>query len=194
MTTAYPLQWPEGWPRSKSRHPAQFHTTMQKAAAGVLREARLLNGKKVVISSNIFISHATGLPLAKQGQPKDPGVAVYLEVRGKSICIACDRWQKVEHNLRALELTIEAMRGVDRWGASDLLDRMFTGFVALPAATGTVPKRAWNEVLGVHETSSLEQCKQRYRALLREHHPDYGGSTERMAEINAAYAEREARG
>lgn len=31
MTSAYPLQWPEGFPRAKSREPGKFKTALPAA-------------------------------------------------------------------------------------------------------------------------------------------------------------------
>lgn len=42
--------------------------------------------------------------------------------------------------------------------------------------------------LGVDSDASLNEVKSAYRKLAMQHHPDHGGSVERMREINAAYA------
>jgi DnaJ-domain-containing protein 1 len=43
-------------------------------------------------------------------------------------------------------------------------------------------------VLGVHLDATLQEIKSAYRALAMQHHPDHGGSVEKMREINLAYA------
>lgn len=42
--------------------------------------------------------------------------------------------------------------------------------------------------LGVHPSVSADEIRAAYRRKCAEHHPDRGGSHERMAEINAAWA------
>src|SRR5262245_30234786 len=43
------------------------------------------------------------------------------------------------------------------------------------------------EILQVHPSAEPEVIESAYRRLARKYHPDLGGSTERMAELNAAY-------
>src|SRR5439155_24485053 len=42
-------------------------------------------------------------------------------------------------------------------------------------------------VLGVSPLDTPEAIRDRYRVLARAHHPDRGGSAEKMRELNAAY-------
>ena len=50
----------------------------------------------------------------------------------------------------------------------------------------TPGKRAWHEVLGVPPNADRATITRAYRKLAAIHHPDKGGSVERMAEINKA--------
>jgi hypothetical protein len=52
---------------------------------------------------------------------------------------------------------------------------------------GLRPFRNHYEVLGVPRTASLDQVRAAYRAAARDHHPDAGGSPDRMRELNAAW-------
>lgn len=181
---AYPLNWPAGWPRTKTPEYSRFEKrTIGLAVDGVLHELKLMKAKDIIISSNLR-QRKDGLPHSDQAQPKDAGIAVYFKFNGNQQCIPCDRWQKVEHNLRAIELTIAALRGLDRWGAKDMVRAAFTGFKALPPAS---INRPWWEVLEVPENAKRETVEQAYKTLARKHHPDHGGSQDRICEINAAY-------
>ena len=50
--------------------------------------------------------------------------------------IACDQFKEVRLNMAAIVFTIKAIRQIERCGASSLLERVFKGFSALPAAAG----------------------------------------------------------
>ncbi len=96
------------------------------------------------------------------------------------MCFACDKWQDVYDNIYAIGKTIEALRGIERWGTGDMVEQAFTGFVALPA-----PKSP-HEILGVTAGASEEEIDAAYRQKAMAVHPDRGGSAAAMAEINEA--------
>ncbi|WP_247728277.1 J domain-containing protein [Halovivax limisalsi] len=45
------------------------------------------------------------------------------------------------------------------------------------------------ETLGISPDASIEEVRRQYRRLLKEHHPDHGGSRERFLRIKRAYEE-----
>ncbi len=191
---AYPLQWPVGRPRTDrwARERAAFETTFERSRDDITREVALLTGHslrwggpEVIISTNTALRR-DGLPLAGRKNPDDPGVAVYFTYKKRPMSFACDRWDKIEHNMRAIVKTIEALRGIARWGTGDMLEAAFNGFVALPAP-GAV--RPWWEVLGLPSTTTHDAIRDAYRRLRSEHHPDKGGSATRFDEVERAYRE-----
>ncbi|RUU07140.1 J domain-containing protein, partial [Mesorhizobium sp. M7A.T.Ca.TU.009.01.3.2] len=174
MAEAYPLHWPAGWPRTKSPKSSRFDVSMAQTRDGLFAEIARLGGRYVVLSTNVPLRQ-DGLPYANRAEPMDSGVAVYFERKGKQMVFACDQWTHVKDNIRAIEKTIEAMRGIERWGASDMLERAFSAFEALPAP-GSTPKREWWQVLGVPKTATKEEITAAYRKRAAEAHPDTGGS------------------
>jgi len=201
--TRYPLQWPIGWKRTQPayRQTAKFGKARDFQSRGkvelsvydgvqrVLRELERMgiSENDVVISTNVE-TRLDGLPRSDRAAPADPGVAVYWRTRRKEDRVmAVDHYVRVADNLAAIAATLEAMRAIERHGGAAILDRAFTGFTALPAPIVAGMKRSWWDVL---EISRLEATADRvsaaYRRLAAEHHPDRGGSPEKMAEINAA--------
>lgn len=180
MAEAYPLAWPAGVPRTTSRRQSAFGAkTIGAATAFLMGEIRRMGGTLPVLSTNLALRN-DGLPYANQRQPEDTGVAVYFMRRGRQMVFACDQWTKVEHNIHAIGKTIEALRGIERWGSSDLMERAFTGFEALPA-----PEQWW-QVLGLSERAGRDEIGAAYRTKARSAHPDQGGSDAAMARLNAA--------
>lgn len=108
---AYPLAWPAGWPRARRKSSAAFNLSFAKGRDELMRELRLMGARYPVLSSNVPLRR-DGLPYAAQREPDDPGVAVYFMWQGKQMTFACDRWDKVKDNVRAIGKTIEALRGV----------------------------------------------------------------------------------
>ena len=182
---AYPLSWPPGRPRTAVRQRSVFaKRTYHQAAKQLVRELELLGAHGVVVSSNLRIN-LSGVPYSKQATPADVGVAVYFTLRKRPTCFACDRWDRVEDNLRAIELSINALRGLERWGSSDMVDAAFTGFAALPAPASATPD--WWEVLGVQPTASHGTVVTAYQKLRSKHHPDKGGDRDTFLRIRKAW-------
>ncbi len=185
--TAHPLEWPEGYPRTKRRERARFNTGFAQARDGIVEELRRMNASHVVISTNIP-TKANGLPYAGQRTPDDPGVAVYFYWQRSQLALACDRWTTVADNLQALRKSVEAMRGLERWGASGILERAFSGFARLEATSGD-----WRDVLNVTPAATLEEVCEAYRQRRRKTHPDHGGDADEFRAVQQAWeqAQRE---
>lgn len=200
MIDRYPLTWPAGRPRTRSRISSRFQVSLSASAREVMRELKLLGATDIILSSNMP-TRQDGLPYAQQSEPADPGIAVWFRRRvpspqpphtwtTKSFVVACDTYRRVRENMRAIAVTVAALRTIDRHGAGTMLEQAFSGFAALPPAGA---KKDWWDVLGVPLAASPAEVRTAYFALAKIHHPDAaGGNTARMAEINAAYAEFEA--
>ena len=106
-TEAYPLQWPEGWPRTKIPGESRYKVGYTQAVEELFRELRLLKASKIVLSSNVPLRQ-DGLPYADYARRRidDPGVAVYFVRGGDQQMIACDSWDRVSDNIRAVGLTV----------------------------------------------------------------------------------------
>lgn len=196
MIEAYPLQYPAGWSRSQTQQISKFgRYTFEQMRTEVLRELKLLGATDVIISSNLRLRQ-DGYPYSGQRQPEDTGIAVYFKLEGQDQCIPCDKWHRVEDNMRAIAKTIEALRGIERWGAKEMVNAAFRGFKALPEATIVTPyqARAWYEVLEVSQNAGIDVIRAAYRAKLKIVHPDVGGSAEEFMELEKAYRESGAKG
>lgn len=189
----YPLQWPVGRPRVQNPEYSKFKPgSIYSEAQSVFRQIELMGGREIIISSNMQY-RADGLPYTRQNV-HDTGVAVYFKnAQGEEQCIPCDNWVTLEENLRAIAKTIEAMRGIERWGGKSLMNAAFSGFKALPSAIVTPPPdrphRDWWIVLGVDRNADAPTVKQAYRRAQATAHPDAGGTNQDFQEVQAAYEE-----
>ena len=189
MTTeAYPLAWPEGRPRTERhrRDRSRFNTTFGKARDALLASLRLLGARNVVLSTNIALRN-DGLPYSSARPPEDTGVAVYFTYKKNQMCFACDRWDRVQDNAQAIRHTIEALRGVARWGTGDMMEAAFQGFTALPPP-GT-EQASWREIFGLGLTGPItaDTLNLRWKYLRSLHHPDKGGDPQKFAQVKSAY-------
>lgn len=177
----YPLSWPQGFPRSKASEWGRFRTSFSDARANVEKElARFAKDSRKVISNVIISSNVTigGEP------PVDAGVAVWFTWDDMQVCIPVDRYSQAAHNLQAISLIIEARRVELRHGTLALVRATFQGFTALPPPRG----KHWSEILGIKPSATKADVEAAYRRRARDLHPDAGGDTAEMAELNNARA------
>lgn len=178
---AYPLHWPQGFPRAKFRENSRFRSSYDTALGNVQKSLRAFasdSGKKLdhaIMSSNVTLTNH---------QPSDPGVAVWFVWDGMQVCIPVDRYQSVPENLQAIHHIIEARRVELRHGTLALVRATFSGFQALPAPEG----KHWRDILSLPKDSRIDRdaVEKAFRSLAVERHPDKGGSADQMAELNNA--------
>lgn len=195
MAEAFPLSWPEGWPRTQyggRLSDAKFHgktygLSMGRARDQLLAALKLLGAANVVLSTNVAL-RGDGLPYANARVPQDPGVAVYFTLQKRQLVMARDKYRSVAGNLRSLTLALEAMRQIQNHGGSQMMERAFSGFAALTPPSW---KKPWREVFGV-KPDWAGDIKALYREKAQHRHPDAGGASTIMAELNVAYDEAKA--
>jgi len=173
---SYPLDWPTGWPRTQPQHREQsrFKVSRSRAIDHLFTELRRLGANNPKISSNIETYEQGGkqIPYANR-TVDDPGIAVYFEYNGKTHSMACDKWQTPKSNIRAIGKTIEALRGIERWGSGDMMEAAFEGYERLPSET-TADNPYYDY--------TIKELKQK----LKETHPDHGGNAEEFQLVKQA--------
>lgn len=210
MIDAYPLSWPAGYERTPhhGRKPAKFsksvcHQGSHRAYAsqeritiadGVKRvqsvidkftkPGRTYRTRDLIISTNVP-TRKDGTPYSSAREPEDSGVAVCVELDGSPRVFACDKWNRVADNLAAIAASLEALRGLERWGMTEA-ERAFTGFAALPAPGEARARTCWT-VLEIAPTTDPKEINAAWRSRAEVCHPDKpGGSHDAMAELNTA--------
>lgn len=101
-------------------------------------------------------------------------------------------WQA---NVRAIALSLEALRAVDRWGVTSSGEQ-YRGWSAISATSGEFDMdRTQAAYLLSADTAftpeeilaSPDKARSAYRAAALKHHPDKGGNTELFRRLKAAY-------
>jgi hypothetical protein len=198
--TSYPLVWPSHIPRKKirfqsafvskkqvqgfdgparamlhARHHVQRNTrkTLADALLALQLEVDRMRHDKIaeVLSTNLR-TRLDGYPRADQAQPTDPGAALYFNRGGQRICMPCDKWNRVEDNIYAIAMHINAMRGMERWGVGTT-EQAFAGYKALTTGEN------WWDVLGVERSWPVETIQKSYRLKAMQTH-QHGGDLARL--------------
>lgn len=195
MADAFPLAWPDGWPRTtpvewkngatafkrqvdNGRYKSAQPWTFAAARDALMDEIWKHQPTSVVLSTN-FQPGKHG-PQEGRRRPTDEGVAVYFQRKGRPYVMACDRYADAEGNMRSLALALEAMRQLERHGGGVMMERAYEGFAALPA-----PPNCW-EVLGLSPAANTADVDEAFRRLAKTAHPDRGGSNALMAQLTEA--------
>lgn len=203
---AYPLSWPERWPKPTTRLRARFTGNTRKESKWgdgstryynqkrehTIEEARLylfaeldrLGASSIILSSNLRL-RADGNPVSGQRMPEDPSIALYFTLKGKPHVLACGKWDRAADNIWAIAKHVEALRGQERWGVGSV-EQAFRGYAALPE---TSSGSSWWAVLGVTINATPEQVRDAFRAKAKLYHPDSGTEPnhDKMVEVNRAY-------
>lgn len=187
----YPLYWPSYVPRCKYRKRAAFRgnggrgqKSMDEATGALERELERINASGIVLSTSLELRLDGGLR-SSRGVYVDPGAAVYFTRNKQRICMPCDRWDRVEDNVYAIAMHVEAMRGMERWGVGTV-EQAFAGYKALNEG------EKWWDVLECDRDASRPDVLAQYHRLARTAHPDTGGSHDAMVRLNAAFEEAQA--
>lgn len=147
----------------------------------LLAEAARLGAKLVVIQADIPERYirTDGLPYANAKYGSHPGVAVSFESRFGPLRYATDAYTDWRSNLRAVALSLEALRAVDRYGVSKRGEQ-YLGWRALEAG-GRVTFPSADEALRwmrdrCGNGNAAAAPNSLYRKLASRFHPDVPGS------------------
>lgn len=188
--TEFPLCWPDTKQRSAERGRPQdwrqSKRTLARGHAEILRQLRLWGVSHYVVSMAPAYRRAGG----------DPGVALWWlndSVKPSRLqVLACDQYQLQEENLWAIGKTLDALRGIDRWGAYSL-EQAQAGMKALPAPEGSATLD-WRQVLGAVPAGlvgddAIAIINARFRKLSAERHGDDAEQRRLNLAVEAARAE-----
>lgn len=169
--------WP--FPPTKARGASRFKSTYGKTLLLLDAELRHLRAKEVVIQAGFHERdiRLDGLPRSDARNPIHPGVILTFQSKHGPISFPCDTYSSWEDNLRAIALSLENLRAVDRYGVTKRAEQ-YRGWQALPAPGDVMPysrDEAIEVVLrlsGFATIDTPEACEAAYKKAALKVHPD----------------------
>jgi hypothetical protein len=195
----------DSWPGPKTDHsrrkPSPFKSTYNKTLDLLETELRAIQATEILIQC--YFTRASirndGWPKSSSN-PTEPGVIVSFERDGKNVSMPCDKFRDWTDNLRAIALSLEALRKVDRYGVTKQGEQ-YRGWEALPPPEPKSPEALQRELnaqkewaLGIlaKHTAFSENSIKTYgvddvvRAAILYTHPDKGGTSEAFSDVMKA--------
>jgi hypothetical protein len=177
--------------RRRSQFKAHYEVTLD----ALLGEAGKLGAERLVLQVDIAERdiRADGLPRANARHGLHPGVAVSFDSRHGPLRYATDVFTDWRANLRAVALSLEALRAVDRYGVSRRGEQ-YRGWSALTAGSGASlfgtreEAETWlRKSAGESGIGSWDGWEALYKALAKRMHPDVpGGNADLWERLDAA--------
>jgi hypothetical protein len=192
--------WPGTPTKPRDRMPAyRFRASWPNTIELLWRELRLLDARQVVVQVDVTEGEIRqdGLPRAN-ARPSGPGVILAFESRHGPLRYACDAYDHFQANIRAIALSLEALRAVDRHGITKTGEQ-YRGWQALPApTTGPMSVEAAARFIADHSGGAVTaqqvldgwhhgQGTTTYRLAAARLHPDRdGGNAELFVRLQEA--------
>jgi hypothetical protein len=186
-------QWPGGKHLPDKRKKSPFDIKFARLLDDLERELKHLGAGDVVIQAYLRRDQIRndGWPRSSE-RPSEPGIILsFLNREKEEISFPCDTYLTWESNLRAISLTLTALRSIDRYGVSQHAEQ-YKGWARLPAAPQKMSTHDAVTFLMLHSgiyPKDPESLKQAYRASTRKLHPDAAnGSAEQFDRATRAKA------
>ncbi len=191
-------KWPGEATPAGERGSSRFRASWQATLKLLRTEITALEPERTIVQMDLT-EHAIrrdGLPRA-DARPSSPGVVLSLELEpGVWAHFPCDSYLDWEDNVRAIALTLHALRAIDRYGVTKRGEQ-YAGWKQIPAQTGggglsldeaaeTLAKYAGIRGNGAALRASAEVRQIAYRKAAARTHPDAGGSVEAFQLVGEA--------
>lgn len=119
----------------------------------------------------------------------DRPVAVQFKSHKGPLKFYCDAFDQWQDNLRAIALTLEHLRTMDRYGCTSGTEQ-YTGFAALPAPESNGFKDAQDAATWMFTQAgsggSTSNWQENYRICAKKFHPDLGGDVNLFKKLQDA--------
>jgi len=182
------IDWPAALPRTPAAErdrTSKFSVTFRDAVEDIAAQLNQLGVDGWRLSTAAPHRKDDGMPYAR-ANPNDPGVVVRWSMGGNQYAVACDAYTGWRDCARAIGLYIEEKRKMSQRPVTTARDEFATAALPSGDADAATLQRPPHKVLGVSPDAPRAAVREAYRELLKERHPDQGGSTEAVKELRAA--------
>lgn len=194
MTIMFRPMGDTSWKRpDDERRPSQFSADWNDTLKLLAREVELLGGDDISIELEVLPGaiRLDGLALKANQHPASPAVIVSFETDHGTLTYPNDaldsptysRSAGWRHNVRGIALTLEGLRAIERYGASDR-GQQYAGYAALPAGSGMTHDQALavleNNAAGPDEHTLGLSVEALYRRARARTHPDRNGHSREL--------------
>jgi hypothetical protein len=188
---------------TKNRKVAPFSVAYEKTLRELERELRHLQAREVLIQAYLRDNQIRndGWPRANE-RPSSPGIILTFTTPAGTLSFPCDTYAHYESNVRAISLSLTALRAIDRYGVTRRAEQ-YQGWKRIEPPSGQpfttkqdaarfiVVQSAENDKpdfsLCAAIISDRELRTAAYRAAASKLHPDKpGGSHELFVRLQAA--------
>jgi hypothetical protein len=184
----------ERWPGeyTKNRKKSMFKASYGKTLDLLEYELGLLKATNVILQVAL-----ESKDIRLDGKPRSgakaahPGIILTFDSKYGPLQYPCDRFDDWEDNLRAIALSLEHLRAVDRYGVTKRGEQ-YTGWTALPNKNGKMSHYEAMAMLSTYsgmeltEASTHETRIAAYRKAAAAAHPDRGQGDAAFKEVQAA--------
>lgn len=173
-----------------NRTRAPFTATWTSTLDLLDREIRQLGGKSWVLQVDVsdhWIRQDGGLHA--KAVPASPAVRIVFDCAYGTLNYACDRYTRWQDNVRAIALSLEALRRVDRYGVAQSGEQ-YRGWTEIAAEPATMTRAQAAEFLaywsGMQAAQAAAAPKSAWQQAAKRAHPDAGGDHDTFVRLTAA--------
>lgn len=184
------------WPQEPTRNPkpAPFRVSYSKTLELLRYELARIGAKRVYLQLDVTEREIRNDGQIRAGaQPRSQRVIVAADTKVGPVMLPCDTYNDWQANLRAIALSLQALRAVNRYGVTKRGEQ-YRGLKALPAGDGPVNAEESAAFISKHcghpalvgeklkqsdiilFSDAFENC---YRAAAKALHPDVAGESSR---------------
>lgn len=170
-------QWPQE--KTKNRQGSPFSVKYVKLLDDLEDELKKFGARDIVIQAELSRDDIRndGWP-SSRAVFRGPGIILgFVNRKGQEISFPCDTYSSFQANLRAISLTLTALRSIDRYGVSKHAEQ-YKGWTKLPPAPKRMNPNDALMFVALHGNGSAEMRPNRegfpmvYRLAVKKLHPD----------------------